>query len=224
MWNQKAVIRTLSLVAAVLVPSPVFAAIASPRLIVTDFGKNRLGEVSFFVFCFLIFTAGFCWIWNGFHKDFPQWPRFSFRGSLCVMFLWGTALTMVMSLVSSVRQSLTPAALESRLPGERLASMIIPTSNPEVIDRRIRLQALWRSLFLYASSHESRFPNQISEVGIDVRTADHATGLPYLMTPDLKLTSPRTIVASEPDIHQQRMLLFNDGTIVTEERGGGRPR
>ena len=224
MLNQGAIDRMWTLGAGMLVPSPVFAAISSPRLIVTDFGKNRLGEISFFVLCFLIFTAGFCWVWNGFHKEFPQLPRFNYRDSLGVMFLWGTALTMVISLVSSFRQSLTPAAMESRSASERAVGPIIPTSNPEIIDRRIRLQTLWRSLSFYANSHESRFPDHISDVGIDVRIADYVTGLPYFLTSDLKLTSPRTILASEPDIHQQRMLLFNDGTIVTEERGGGRPR
>lgn len=215
------ILRVAILGSCLLRPSITLAAISSPRLIVTDFGKNRLEEISFYVLCILFLTAITRWIWNGFHKEFPNWPVFSYRGALGMLLLWGTAVTMVVSFITAIRQSMTPAASETTQYTSRLNNRMIPTTNPEIIDRRIRLRSLWRAMSFYANANESRFPNTVDDLEMGVSNADPATGFNYFITPDLKSTSPRTILACEPDIYPQRLLLFTDGTIAIEERGGG---
>lgn len=204
---------------AVSMPVNLFAAVASPRLIVTDFGKSRLEEISFFVISLLVLAAVSRWIWNGFHRDFPQLPYMTYRGTLGALLLWGTMFTAVISLISSLRQAMLPMNDDARISVLRKTT---PTTNAEIIDRRIRIRSLWGSLSFYAMTNNSQFPNDVNGLDLGMTHADSATGLPYFITPDLKTTSPRTILASEPDIHPQRLLLFNDGTIVIEDRGGGR--
>lgn len=88
----------------------IFAGMPSPQLVVTELGKRRLEEISFFVLCFLLGAAVFRLLWNLVQKDVSWWPRLTYRGTLALLCVWGCLLTVVLSLISGARELMTPAA------------------------------------------------------------------------------------------------------------------
>ena len=196
----------------------------SIQLIVTELGRRRLEEVSFFLVGFLLLTALCRWLWNGLSKDLPSLPKLSYRGALSVMILWGLALTVVLSLISGARELMTPAAWE---PNGITSRLVKPQtdSNPDAQgERKQRLQNLKKLLWDYADSHEGQFPDDLADFDQQATIADHQSRLLYSLTPHLAKDSSRSVLISEPDIYPDRLSLLTDGTIVVEDRRqGGTP-
>lgn len=198
------------------------AGMPSLQLIVTELGKRRLEEVSFFLIGFLVLTGICRWLWNGLTKDIPSWPRLSYRGALSLMLLWGLAMTVVLSLISGARELMTPAAWEPNGITHRLVTSKSNAPVDEFAARKQRLLLLKKALWDYAGSHDSHFPSDLKELDAEVTIADLATRLPYFLAPDVATATTRTVLISEPDIHPRRLLLLTDGSIVVEERDHGR--
>lgn len=198
------------------------AGMPSPHLVITELGKRRLEEISFFLVGFLVLTAFIRWLWNGLGKDIPTLPRLSYRGALCLMLLWGLALTVVLSLVSGARELMTPAAWEPNGVTHRLADSKAPVPVDEFTDRRQRLADLKSALWDFAAKHDGRFPSQMDELPPDLQIADAVSGLSYFLSSELTLTSPSSVLIREPDIYPRRLLLMTDGAIVEEERSRGK--
>ncbi len=195
-----------------------FAGMPSPELVVSELGKRRLEEVSFFLIGFLLLTAICRALWNGLATDVPVLPKLSYRGALCMMLLWGLALTVVLSLVSGARELMTPAAWEPNGITHRLVGSKSKAVADELAERRSRLETLKRALWDYAANHESDFPTDVARIPHEIVVADTISGLPFQIQTGLKTTSPRTVLASEPDIYPRRLLLLTDGAIVVEVR------
>jgi hypothetical protein len=190
------------------------AGMPSPHLVITELGKRRLEEISFFLVGFLALTAIVRWLWNGLRKDIPALPRLSYRGALCLMLLWGLALTVVLSLVSGARELMTPAAWEPNGITHRLTGANATTPVDEIAARRQRLLDLKTTLWDFAAKHDGHFPAQLAELPADRQVADVGSGLTYFLSPNLTITSPQSVLISEPDINQLRLLLMTDGSIV----------
>ena len=194
--------------------SDVQAGMPVPYLLITELGKRRLEEISFFFVGFLLLTAMVRWLWNGLAKDLPVLPKLSYRGALCFTILWGLALTVVLSLVSGARELMTPAAWEPNGITYRLAQSNSPVPEQMIDTRRERFLQLKASLWGFAAGHEGHFPSQISDIPEYLQVADSRSGLTYVLTANLSQTSPRAMLLQEPDIYPRRWALLTDGSLV----------
>lgn len=86
---------------AVLVgASPAEAGMPSVNLILTELGKRRAEELSFFLVVFLLSAWGVQGLWNFLRRDFPRLPRLSYRGAVAAVLLWGLAMVVVLTMIS----------------------------------------------------------------------------------------------------------------------------
>ena len=198
----------------ILLSSKAQAGMPGAYLLITELGKRRLEEISFFFVAFLLLTAIVRWLWNGLARDFASLPRLSYRGAICFTILWGLALTVVLSLVSGARELMTPAAWEPNGITYRLAQPNPAENDSMPSKRRERIVRVKESLWKYAAEHEGRFPTAITELPSDDHIADHKSGLSYVLVSALTLSSPRAILLEEPDIYSDRMALLTDGSVI----------
>jgi hypothetical protein len=221
---RRTVPATIVVLGLCLMENTARAGMPSPQLIVTELGKRRLEEVSFFLFGFLLVTEFCRRLWNGLAKEIRSLPTLGYRNALCIMFLWGLALTVVLSLVSGARELMTPAAWEPNGITHRLAASHSNAASEELAKRRLKFESLKTELWKYAANHDSRFPSDVTQLPAEIAVADPISGLPYFLQPDLTTSSPATVLAREPDIYRDRLLLLTDGTIVGEVSREGRSR
>lgn len=198
------------------------AGMPSLQLIVTELGRRRLEEVSFFLVGFLLLTAFCRWLWNGLSKDIPALPKLSYRGALSLMVLWGLALTVVLSLISGARELMTQAAWEPNGITHRLAgSQADSSTTSSLSERKLRLQLMKQHLWNYAASHDGHFPDVLALLGELPVIPDAPLGLSYHLTPRLEKSGNRSVLLAEPDIYADRLSLLTDGTIVIEDHDRG---
>lgn len=198
--------------------SVVLAGMPSPELVLTELGKRRFEEISFFLAGFLLLTGVVRWLWNGLSKEIPALPNLSYRGMLGLMLLWGLALTVVLSLISGARELMTPAAWEPNGVTHRVAGTTSTTVIQEDLSQRTeRLSVLKTALWDYAQHHDGQFPTKIEELPETVPLADQRSEMPYFLTPGLSKSSVASVLVREPDIFPRRLFLMTDGTVVVEE-------
>jgi hypothetical protein len=87
-----------------------FAGMPSPTL--TDAGRLRLQSLGFFVALFFVLAKLCQLLWNWLRADFPSMPHLGFRRAMALVFLWGMALELVLTMISGARELLTPGAWE----------------------------------------------------------------------------------------------------------------
>lgn len=83
-----------------------------PAPVLTDAGRLRLQSLGFFVALFFVLAKLFQILWNWLRSDFPRVPVLTFRRAIALVFVWGMALELVLSMVSGARELMTPGAWE----------------------------------------------------------------------------------------------------------------
>src|SRR5262245_11822475 len=99
--------RTRILVAAAMrAPYPGFAGMGlTPfqRLFETvhlgAVAQLRLESLSFFVVLFFLLSFALMRVWNAFRQDFTWLPALSYRRAIGLLFLWGLAMSTVLSMI-----------------------------------------------------------------------------------------------------------------------------
>lgn len=198
-------------------PPIVFAGMPSPQLVVTELGKRRLEEISFFVLCFFLGAAVFRLLWNLVQKDIPWWPRLSYRGTLGLLCVWGCLLTVVLSLISGARELMTPAAWRPT----GITYQVAPGGESEIVDlnqreeRSSRLETLRKMLWKYAAEHQGEFPSKAEELKTipdSYWIAVPGTRLKYIYTPVATALGEFSPLVTEPEF-------FDDGQLVLKRNG-----
>jgi len=204
-------------IALVAVCTPANAGMPSPELVVTELAQRRLEELSFFVAGFLGLTAFVRWLWNGLQRDWPGWPKLSYRSALSLMLLWGLLLVVVLSLVSGARELMTPAAWEANGVTFRLRRAIpAAVVDTEYGPRLKRLEDLRFVLWKFAAEHDGRFPTseEYRQLDPEVWMFDAPAGLSYRYTPGLSIRDAGQILVYEPDVSGDGQLVVRaDGSI-----------
>lgn len=85
-----------------------------PSFSLTDAAKLRLGTISFFLLIFFLSAWVVKILWNALAKDFPRLPKMTYRRSLAAVVLWGLIFVIVLTMISGVRELLTPGAWEKQ--------------------------------------------------------------------------------------------------------------
>src|SRR4029434_2952576 len=79
-------------------------------------------------------------------------PKLKYLQSLCLSLLFGLMTLLILTMISGIREVLTPGAWRHQGASYRLNE---PSQEPA---RRRSLEPLRAALFVYAQAHEGRFP------------------------------------------------------------------
>lgn len=175
-----------------------------------DIYRLRLEEISFF----MVLLVGCAFIlrllWNHGTKDFSFLPRLKFLPALCLSIVFGLATLLVLTMISGIREVLTPGAWRRQGTSYRL-------SDPAQEPARVRsLEQLRTALFDYARTHDGRFPSSDFESGIPEKLweSPDQLGTRYLYTGGLSTNNASVILAVEPQpFGATRFVLISSGRV-----------
>jgi hypothetical protein len=195
--------------------APAFAGM--PSVTLTDAASMRLQSISFFLAVFLLSALVIRWIWNAFTADFPKLPRLSYLKSLGLVGLWGLLFLLVLTMISGARELMTPGAWKKDGLTYSLADEKKPAEEPPgptEEERRRKLESLFKSLAVYAVSHEHRYPpDNDAAIPAGLWKVPGPTGMRYLYLPG-RTTHDVRVLACEPELFGEwRLVLFTNGDV-----------
>src|SRR5207244_2588840 len=123
-----------------------------PSITLRDIYRLRFQELSFFFFLFLVCSFLFKVMWNYAAKGFSWLPTLNFRRALCLAALFGLLMLLILTMISVIREVLTPGAWRKQGSTYRLND---PAQEPV---RRRSLEHLRLALFEYARANGGNFP------------------------------------------------------------------
>ncbi len=191
------------------------AGMPSPQLILTELGKRRMEELSFFFVLFLLTAAVVRWLWNYVQVEIPTLPRLTFRRTVAILLLWGMAMTVVLSVISGARELMTPAAWEPNGITHQLKKQT--TVEQPQDQRRAKLERLRTLLWQHAATHDGQFPDKSeSESSADEAWMAQPQGrLKFIYIAGLSAKSEETILVYEPEIYDDgQYVLMTSGRIA----------
>jgi hypothetical protein len=200
------------------------AGMPSPALIVTELGRRRLEEVSFFVVCFLLGAALFRLLWNRVQLDFAWWPRLTYFGTLGLLCVWGCLLTVVLSLISGARELMTPAAWKPNGVTYKVAATDPAQDAQQAIrrERQFRIETLKTLLMRYAATHNQRFPSIDSDLAMIPESfwiAVPDCQLKYVYAPHPSMPSGTSPLVTEPQYYDDgHFVLYRNGDLAFIEQ------
>ena len=195
------------------------------RIVLTDAGRLRYEAISFFLVMLLLSALAVRLLWNYLAQGFPALPRISFAKSLGVVATWGLLVLVVLTMIATAREMMTPGSWKKQGllytladskpqgPPRRKPSRMLRRELNEV--RRKGLEDLKAALWKYAAQHKGELPpadhpaipDKLWEVGGIV-------GARYRYVAGLALSQDSRIVVFEPAVHgDQRFVLRLDGRI-----------
>ena len=175
-----------------------------------DIYQLRLQELSFFGFLLILCALLFKLLWNYAIKGFNFLPRINFRQSLCLAILFGLATLLVLTMISGIREVLTPGAWRRQGTSYRLND---PSQEPA---RRRSLEQLRGALFDYARTHDGKFPAHdfVSEIPEKIWEAPDQLGSHYIYSGGLTTNAFGAFLAIEPpNFGGRRFALLVSGDI-----------
>jgi len=187
----------------------------------TVYGLNevyrlRVQELSFFVFLLLLCTVAFRFLWNTVAKDLPRIPRLGWRQASCLSVLLGVLMLLVLTMISGIREVLTPEAWRKQGTSYKLNS-----AEQEPVRKRA-IEDLRYVLFAYADAHDGQFPKHdfTGEIPGKFWEAPDRLGSRFIYVGALKKTAegetPRILAVEPPNFGEERFAIFTDGEIRQE--------
>ncbi len=151
-----------------------------PSITFTDVARLRTETLSFFLLLFFVSAWIIERLWNGLRRDFARLPRLSYGRALAVVGLWGFLFVLVLTMISGVRELMTPGAwvkdgitykLNTAGPEGRAAAAVWTDITAE---RPHRIEALRAALWAYAQTHEGALPANDRDPAIPASTWETA--------------------------------------------------
>lgn len=197
---------------AVSVTTSAMAGMPAPAL--TDAGRLRLASIGFFAATFVVLAKLFQILWNWLRKDFPSLPQLTFRRAMAIVFVWGMALELVLTMISGARELLTPGAWERvgvtyqvtpATPGASAADL-----SPE--GRRARIQRLADAL-----RAQPALPKSARTSGLPADLWEAPGGGHYVYLSDLA-DAMGMLAYEPPGPGYERLAILPDFTVVALPR------
>jgi len=204
--------QTRAALAALAVLGATRGALAGmPAPVLTDAGRLRLQSLGFFIAVFFALAALFQRLWNWLRGDFASLPRLSYRRAMGMVFLWGMALELVLTMISGARELLTPGAWEKvgvtyQVKPSRPGATPVDLS-PEARQARIsRLAA--------ALSAQPALPKSARASGLPEDLWVAPGGAHYVYLGDL--SGAMGVIACEPPGQgDERLVILPDFTVIS---------
>lgn len=175
-----------------------------------DVIQLRLEEISFFIVLLIVCSFAFQLLWNSAFKGFRAIPRLKFRQALCLALLFGLVMLFILTMISGIREVLTPGAWRKQGTSYRLND---PSQEPA---RRRCLEQLRSALFEYARMHEGKFPPHdfVPDIPEKLWESPDQLGSHYIYSGGLTTNETRVLLAVEPpNFGDQRFGLLISGDI-----------
>jgi hypothetical protein len=197
-------------------PAAAHAGMARPTTVLTEVGRMRLQNLSFFLAGFLVSALLVQLVWNYLRRDFAFLPRLSYPRAVGLVGLWGLLFVLVLTMIAGARELMTPGAWEPQGISYRLTQPAAapPDESPED-ERRQQLARLKEALWRYARDHGGSFPPSRSDPAVPGRLwrlPDHS-GLRYVYAGGAATPFDGVPLAYEPDVYPERWVLFSDGEV-----------
>lgn len=176
-----------------------------------DIYRLRFEEMSFFIVLFVACAVLLKLLWNHAVKGFPGIPRLKFRHSFSLALLLGFAMLLILTMISGIREVLTPEAWR------RQGSSYLLNSPAQEPVRRRSLEQLRAALLEYARNHQGQFPphDYVPEIADKLWQAPDQLGSHYVYSGGLTTNSSRALLAIEPpNFGDQRLGLRVSGEIT----------
>ncbi|MEO5802974.1 MAG: hypothetical protein ABIR24_05555 [Verrucomicrobiota bacterium] len=175
-----------------------------------DIYRMRLEEISFFIVLLAACSFFFQLLWNYAVKGFNFLPRLKFRQSVCLSILFGLLMLLILTMISGIREVLTPGAWRHQGTSYRLND---PSQEPA---RRRGLEQLRSALFDYAKLHQGNFPASDfqPEISEKLWEAPDQIGTHYIYSGGLTTNDVGRVLAVESlNFGDQRFVLFVSGEL-----------
>lgn len=188
-----------------------------PSFTLREIYRLRLQELSFFIFLLFACALLFKFTWNYAAKGLPAIPRINYWRALSLSFLFGLVMLLVLTMISGIREILTPEAWRKQGSTYRLND---PAQEPV---RRRSMEHLRTALFEYARMHGGKFPPHdfVAEIPEKIWESPDENGTRYIYHGGWATNDVSTLIAVEPAIFgERRFALSGAGAIVavtTEE-------
>jgi hypothetical protein len=175
-----------------------------------DVVRLRLEEISFFIVLLIACSFAFQLLWNFAFQGFNAIPRLKFRQALCLALLFGLVMLLILTMISGIREVLTPGAWRKQGTSYRLND---PSQEPA---RRRSLEHLRGALFDYARTHDGKFPAHdfVPEIAEKNWESPDQLGSHYIYSGGLATNDVGALLAVEPpNFGDQRFVLLTSGDI-----------
>ena len=159
-----------------------------------DIYRLRFQEISFFLMLLLVCTLVFKLLWNHSAKGFSFLPRIRFLQAFCLCLIFGLATLLILTMISGIREVLTPDAWRRQGSSYRL-------NDPAQEPARVRsLEHLRAALFDYARANAGTFPPHDfgPEIPEKLWESPDQLGTHYLYVGGMTTNNPAAIIAIEP--------------------------
>jgi hypothetical protein len=173
-----------------------------------DIYRLRLEEISFFIFLLIICAFVLKLLWNYAFKGFSAIPRLKFLQALCLALLFGLSMLLILTMISGIREVLTPGAWRRQGTSYRLND-----PSQELACRRT-LEHLRGALLDYARTHDGKFPAHDfgTEIVEKLWESPDQSGSHYIYSGGLTTNDVHALLAVEP-------LTFGDLRFVLKVSG-----
>lgn len=176
-----------------------------------DIYRLRLEEISFFIVLLLGCALGLKLLWNFAFKGISSIPQLKFPQALCVAVLFGLVMLVILTMISGIREVLTPGAWRHQGTSYRL------NDPSQELSRRRSLEHLRTALLDYARAHGGNFPAHDfgSEITAKLWESPDMAGSHYIYAGGLTTNQAGALLAVEPPTFgEQRFALRVSGEIV----------
>lgn len=175
-----------------------------------DVYRIRIQDVSFFVFLLVISSWILKLLWNHVAKDFRMLPQIKFTQAFCLSTLLGLAMLLILTMISGIREVLTPGAWRRQGSAYRL-------NDPAMESTRLNsMEQLRAALFDCTRSHDGRFPPHdfVAEIPEKIWQSPDAMGTHYVYLGGSATNNTGDLLAFEPEkFGEQRFILLGNGEI-----------
>lgn len=175
-----------------------------------DIYRLRLEEISFFIILLLVCAFVLKLLWNYAFKGFNSVPRLKYLQALCAALLFGLVMLLILTMISGIREVLTPGAWRKQGTSYRLND---PSQEPA---RKRSLEHLRGALLEYARNHAGQFPRSdfVPEITEKLWESPDTFGSRYIYIGGLSTNNSHAILVVEPlNFGEQRFVLTSSGEI-----------
>jgi len=176
-----------------------------------DIYRLRLQELSFFLVLLLGCALILKFLWNYAFMGFSSIPRLKFGQALCAALMFGLVMLLILTMISGIREVLTPGAWRRQGTSYRLND---PSQEPA---RRRSLEQLRGALLDFARHHDGSFPTHDfgTEISEKLWESPDQAGSRYIYSGGLTTNNVDALLAVEPPgFGDHRFVLIVSGEIV----------
>lgn len=176
-----------------------------------DVYRLRLQDISFFVVLLLGCALVLKLLWNHAFKGFASVPKVKFLQALAAALLFGLLMLLILTMISGIREVLTPGAWRRQGSSYRLND---PAQEPA---RRRSLEQLRGALFDYARRHDGNFPPHDfgPEISEKLWESPDQAGSRYVYSGGLATNQVDALLAVEPpNFGERRFVLTVSGEVT----------